>query len=109
MGRRQPREMHIYEHHPRQHQPQVNLHHVHIVEERPPYLLVNRDGDGRYAVVERRVGKFYNLHCGKREPEPMTDEGVEHAVGNDWCDEGHARLVFSEITERYRDLAEHIW
>ena len=83
------------------------MHAIRVVEERAPYLLLARDD--RFAVVERRAGKLYNLHCGKREPEPLTDEGAEHAVGNGWCDESAARRVFEEITARYQELAEHLW
>lgn len=84
------------------------MHAIHIVEERPPYLLLSRS-DKLYAVVERRVGKLYNIHTGHRVPEPMTDEGAEHAVGNEgWHDEAYARREFTVITERYNDLAEHM-
>ena len=99
--------MHIFEQRPQQARPQANLHLVQIVEERAPYLLLSRD-DGLYAVVERRAGKFYSLHGG-RHPEPMTDEGVAHAVGHDWHDATTAYALLGEITERYRDFAEHIW
>jgi hypothetical protein len=40
-----------------------------VVEQRASYLLIALDG--RFAVVERRGGKLYNLHCGRREPAPM--------------------------------------
>jgi hypothetical protein len=85
------------------------MHSIHIVEERPPYLLLSRSDD-LYAVVERRAGKLYNVHSGHRVPEPMTDEGAEHAVGDHgWHDEAFARSEFAEITRRYKDLAERIW
>jgi hypothetical protein len=81
---------------------------IRIVEERPPYLLLCR-GDDLFAVVERRAGKLYNLHSGHRVPEPMTDAGAEHAVGDHgWHDEAFARLEFAEITGRYREIAEHL-
>jgi hypothetical protein len=80
---------------------------IHIVEERAPYLLLRRDDD-QFAVVERRAGKLYPLHCGRREPEPLTDTGAEHAVGTDWCDEISAWRLFNEITTQYRELAEHM-
>ena len=83
------------------------MHAIRVVEERTPYLLLAR-GD-RFAVVERRAGHLYNLHCGKREPEPLTDEGAEHAVGHGWCDESSARRVFEEVSARYAQLAEVIW
>jgi hypothetical protein len=84
------------------------MHDVRIVEERAPYLLLAR-GD-RFAVVERRAGRLYNLHCGRREPAPLTDEGVDAAVGETgWCDEIRARQVFCEVTSEYARLAERIW
>lgn len=82
------------------------MHRVRIVEEQGSILLLAR-GD-LFAVVERRTGHFYNLHSGRREPDPLTDEGAEHAVGKDWCDESKARRLFENITARYRDLAEHM-
>jgi hypothetical protein len=63
---------------------------IHIVDERAPYLLVGRDDD-QFAVVERRAGKLYPLHgCGRREPEPLSDMGAEHAIGRGWCTESTA-------------------
>jgi hypothetical protein len=83
------------------------MHDVHIVEERPPYLLLERNR--RFAVVERRAGKLYSLHCGHRDAEPLTDAGAAHAVGDDgWCDERTARRVFEEVASRYHELAEQI-
>jgi hypothetical protein len=82
------------------------MHNVRIVEEQASYLLLAR-GD-RFAVLERRNGQFYNLHRGRREPDPLTDRGAEHAVGTDWCDEISARRLFDEITTQYRQFAEHM-
>ena len=83
---------------------------IHIVDERAPYLLVVRDDD-QFAVVERRAGKLYPLHGGRREPEPPSNMGAEHAVaiGRGWCTESTARRVFEEVTTRYRTLAETLW
>jgi hypothetical protein len=80
---------------------------IRIVEERASYLLLARDDS--FAVAERRAGKLYNLHSGRRDPEPLTDRGAEHAVGTDWCREGEARRLFAELTAEYRKLAETIW
>ena len=81
---------------------------LHIVEERPPYLLVEHGGG--FAVVERRAGKLYPLHDGEREPEPLSDEGAEHAVGPDgWRDEEMARKQFEEVTRGYERMAERVW
>jgi hypothetical protein len=81
---------------------------IRIVEERAPYLLLTRDDDS-FAVAERRAGKLYNLHSGRRDPEPLTDRGAEHAVGKNWCREGEARRLFADLTAEYRKLAETIW
>ena len=84
------------------------MHAIRIVEERAPYLLIAH-GKG-FAIVERRAGKLYNLHCGERDPEPLSDEGAEHAVGEDgWCDERTARRKFDEVTAGYQKMAETIW
>jgi hypothetical protein len=75
------------------------MNRVRIVEEQASILLLAR-GD-RFAVVDRRNQQLYNLHGGRREPDPLTDKGAEHAVGADWCseidaaDEGdHFRRVY---------------
>jgi hypothetical protein len=81
---------------------------IHIADERAPYLLLVRDDD-QFAVVERRAGKLYPLHCGRREPEPPTDAGAEHAIGYGWCEECAARRVFENVTTQYRKLAETLW
>ena len=83
------------------------MHDVHIVDEQGSYLLIERGG--RFAVLERRNGHLYNLHCGARAPDALTDEGAEHAVGNHWCDEIEARRLFHDVTAQYRELAEHMW
>jgi hypothetical protein len=80
---------------------------VRISKEQASYLLLAR-GE-LFAVVERRNGHLYNLHWGQREPDALTDQGAEHTVGNDWCDEISARRLFNEVTARYRELAEHMW
>jgi hypothetical protein len=84
---------------------------IHIVEERAPYLLLRRDDD-QFVVVERRAGKLYPLHCGRREPAALTDTGAEHAVhpvGRGWCEESAARRLFEAVTTQYRTLAETLW
>jgi hypothetical protein len=79
---------------------------VRIMEERAPYLLLARDD--RFAVVERRNGRLYNLHGHDRGPAPMTDAGALSIVGRDWCDEWTARRMFSDIVGRYAELAERL-
>jgi hypothetical protein len=81
---------------------------IRVIEERAPYLLIAH-GRG-FAVVERRAGKLYPVVNGERHPDPLTDEGAEHAVGTDgWRDERTARQTFEEITGGYKQMAEKIW
>lgn len=76
-----------------------------IVEERPPYLLLERGN--RYAVVERRNSRFYGLG-GVRSSAPMTDLGAEAVVGNGWSEEVLARRLFEDLADRYAELAERM-
>jgi hypothetical protein len=79
---------------------------IHIAEERGSYLLL---ADAcRFAIVERRNGKFYTLNRGERAPIPMTEAGAMAAVGSNWHEERTARRVFDEIVARYGDLAERL-
>jgi hypothetical protein len=78
-----------------------------VVEQSAPYLLIALQD--RFAVVERRNGKLYNLHCAHRGPAPMTDAGALSVVGKDWCDEHTARRLFDDVVTRYTDLGEHLW
>jgi hypothetical protein len=87
--------------------PDEHFRSIRVVERRPPYLLIVEHG--RFAVVERRNGKLYNLNCGRRAPSEITDRGALAAVGAAWCDERTARRLFDEITARYAELAEHLW
>src|SRR5260221_14481356 len=80
---------------------------VRVVERRAPYLLIARRG--RFAVVERRNGKLYNLHCGRRAPGEMTDAGPRDILGKDWRDEGTARRLFDEAATRHPGPPEHMW
>jgi hypothetical protein len=79
---------------------------VHIVAERSPYLLLERDR--RYAVVERRNSRLYALG-GVRSSAPMTDAGADAVVGNGWSDEVRARRLFDDLANRYAELAERMW
>jgi hypothetical protein len=79
---------------------------IRVVEERAPYLLIAQMD--RFAVVERRNGRFYNLHCEHRDPAPITDAGALSVVGKDWCDELTARRIFNDVVSRYTDLAERL-
>src|SRR5260370_35494148 len=79
---------------------------IRIATEKAPYLLIAR-GD-RFAVVERRNGRLYKLHCGARDAMPMPDEGAATIVGNTWCDESRARQIFSDVVTRSIELAERM-
>src|SRR5258708_38417189 len=70
-----------------------HLRTVRVVERRAPYLLIVRQG--RFAVVERRNGKLYNLHCGRRAPGEMTDDGARGLVGKEWRDTDSARRLLT--------------
>lgn len=79
---------------------------VKIVAEHAPFVLV-RQGN-RYAVVERRNARFYELRGGVRTPVPMSDSGFASAVGDNWCSESTARHRFADIVTRYTELAERM-
>lgn len=80
---------------------------IRIVEESAPYLLIVRED--RFAVIERRNGRIYNLRSLHRRPALMTDAGALSIVGRDWCDEPTARRLFSDVVSRYVELAERLW
>ena len=80
-----------------------------IVEERGTHLLVARGG--RFAIVERRNGRLYNCHGGKRDGIAADDlsaiaEVVDEA---DWVEEAAARRALDEVASRGADLAERMW
>ena len=78
-----------------------------IVEERGSHWLVCRGR--RFAVVECRDGKIYNLRSGNRRAFANTAEGIASAVGEDWTDEASARRAFDDIAQRGEGLAQRIW
>lgn len=75
-----------------------------IVEERDNYVLV--EAGGRWAVVERRAGRFYPVRDGPRDG-GGTDDPAAAAVG--WSDEASARQRLRALDERRRDIAERLW
>ncbi len=79
---------------------------VTIVTEHESHLLI-ADGE-RYAVVERRNGRFYNCHDGQRDP--ATDlSGVARILDdNDWTDRKTAQATFDAVAERGGELARRM-
>jgi hypothetical protein len=74
-----------------------------IVEERDNYLLI--EAGGRWAVVERRAGRFYPMRDGAR-----PGEGADPAAAaEEWSDELAARAKLHDVEQRRRDLAERLW
>jgi hypothetical protein len=77
-----------------------------VIEQRGSHLLV-ACGD-RFAVLERRGGRIYDVRGGRREFDD-TPMGMAAAVGDGWTDEGAARRLFDEAARRGDDLAERLW
>jgi hypothetical protein len=75
-----------------------------VVEERDNYLLI--EADGRWAVVERRAGRFFPVRDGAREG---SGAGEPAAAAEDWSDEIAARAKLGDLEQRRRDLAERLW
>jgi len=75
-----------------------------IVEERDNYVLV--EADVRWAVVERRAGRFYPVRDGPRDGRGTSDPA---AAAAGWSDEASARKALCALDERRRDLAERLW
>jgi hypothetical protein len=78
-----------------------------VVAQRGSHILVAR-GD-RFAVVERRGGRIYDVHGGRRREFDDTPAGMAAAVGDGWTDESAARRLFDEAVRRGDDLAERLW
>jgi hypothetical protein len=78
---------------------------VKIVAEQGTHLLI-ASGD-RYAVIERRNGRYYNCHEDKRANVPADDlQGVDRALdARDWTDRQTAQAMFKSVTSRGTDLA----
>lgn len=75
-----------------------------IVEECDNYVLV--EAGGRWAVVERRAGRFYPVRDGPRDGRGAGDPA---AAAAGWSDEASARKRLRALEERRRDLAECLW
>jgi hypothetical protein len=79
---------------------------VTIVEDQGTHLLISQND--RFAIVERRNGRLYNCHDGKREGIPLEDMSAVGAIldSADWTDETAARAAFDEIIARGTQLGE---
>lgn len=80
---------------------------IDTVEQRGSHLLVTCDG--RFAVVERRNGRIYDVRGRGRRDFDDTTEGIAAAVGDGWADEKDARRLFDDVTARGDALARRIW
>lgn len=80
-----------------------------IVEQREDYLLV-RSGR-RFAIVQRRNGRIYDLSGGPREGQPDTGAGIRAAVDavGGWGEEAETRARLDELLRRGQRLAERLW
>jgi hypothetical protein len=80
---------------------------IKIVDEQENYLLVT-DGK-RYAVIERRAGRFYSLHDGARRPHALTDADFEDIIHEEGCHgEQEGRRLLNEVAMTWRDLDERL-
>jgi hypothetical protein len=65
--------------------------------------------DGRWAVLERRAGKIYNLKPGSRRGYADTRAGIVVCVGADgWLSRTEARRLFTEVTRQGERLAREM-
>jgi hypothetical protein len=80
---------------------------IDIVEEHGSFLLV-RNGS-RFAVVERRNGRYYPMTPGERDGVPMTPAGMALLLAEEgWLPEHEARQLFNELSDRGERLAQSL-
>jgi hypothetical protein len=79
------------------------------VESRDNYILLE-DGD-RWAVVERRAGRYYPLRARARDgADPRDAAALRRVIGEaGWTEEMEARRLLKEAAEGYDRLANLIW
>ena len=79
------------------------------VEARDNYILL--EDAGRWAVVERRAGRYYSLRDAKRDgADPADAAALRRIVGEDgWSDELAARGVLKDAADGHDRLANRIW
>jgi hypothetical protein len=81
---------------------------VKVVAEAGTHLLIANGN--RYAVIERRNGRYYNCHEDKRANVPADDlQGIDHALdARDWTDRQTAQAMFESVTSRGTELARRM-
>ncbi len=79
---------------------------VTIIAGHGTHLLIGEDG--RYAVVERRNGKLYNCHAGKRDGIPLDNLPSIGTIldKQDWTDRATAQAAFDDIVARGTHLSQ---
>jgi len=79
------------------------------VETRDNYVLL--EDRGRWAVVERRAGRYYALRDARRDgADPSDPAALRRIVGDDgWSEESAARAVLAEVAAEHDRLANRIW
>jgi hypothetical protein len=82
---------------------------VTIVTQQGSHLLIAADQE-RYAVIERREGRYYNCHDAARAGIPvdaLAEIGTVLEAG-DWADRDTAQAAFEAITQRGAELAQRM-
>ena len=81
---------------------------VEIIAEQGTHLLIG-NGD-RYAVIERRNGRFYNCHDNTRASVPADDlQAVDGALDSgDWTNKEAAQATFEAVADRGTGLAQRM-
>jgi len=78
-----------------------------VLGEQENYLLVS-DGD-RFAVVERRAGRYYSLYNRARTGVELDDRGVAELIRQSGVpDEIDARHLLADVATQWRELCEHV-
>jgi hypothetical protein len=78
-----------------------------VLDEREGYLLVTNGT--QFAVVERRAGRYYSLHDGRRHGVSLDDVGIRELIQEAGAhSEAEAWRIFDEVSGHWRDLFEHL-
>ncbi len=81
---------------------------VAIVSQQGSHLLIA--DQGRYAVIERRQGHYYNCHDAARTGIPVDALPEIGTIldADDWTDRDIAQAAFDDITQRGTELAQRM-